>query len=327
MGRYFVEEASGERTLYYQPYEGESLIEQYFEGSFLGETEGVVAARKVAHRTGLAVAYEIQGMLTLEQILVNGVEEEELIKILVALAETAEAIKGAGVPSERLLFHANCVMATEEAGEVFYVVHTGSFPLQGISFFAFVKKLLEIVQINSVQYGIDKMVESYLEEQRNPSVLDFAQYLKNIRHQLFETKQYSGQQSLSCRLGDDDIVIDELFSIEAPKFSTIRMMEQESEKKRAFLLRVGTGERIEITKAVFTIGKEEGADYQVLDNSAISRKHASIIFRDNEYRIKDLDSTNHTFVNRRLIRSPEEIRLEPGASVLLANEMFLYEEE
>lgn len=327
MGRYFIEECEGERTLYYQPYEGEWMMDEFFTRPLFKETMGLVQARKIDSRHGIVAAYQINGQKTVEQVLQGGIEEEELLMILTVMTETAERLQEIKGVYERLLFQTSCIFCNDAKREVFYILHTGSYELRCPDFFTCIKSVLAAAQINSEQYGVDKLVESYLEEQKEVVLADFAQYLRNIRSQLFLTKNYSGQQSLSCRLGDSNIMIDELFSIEAPKFSTVKMMEQESAKKRGYLVRVQTKERVEITKAIFTIGKEAESDYRIADNNAISRKHASIIFREDGYYIKDLDSTNHTFVNRRLIRSPEEIKLESGMNLMLANEMFVYQEE
>lgn len=328
MGRYFIEECNRERILYYQPYEGEWIMEEFFERPLFREVMGLVPASKVTLPSGgIAAAYQINGRKTVGQVLQSGIEEEELLELLLTLTETAKSLKEVEGVFERLLFQISCIFCEDSKREVFFVLHTGSYELTSPDFFTCIRAVLATAQINSEQYGIGKLVGSYLDEQKEAVLADFAEYLRNIQRELFSTKQYSGQQSLSCRLGDSNIMIDELFSIEAPKFSTVKMMEQECQKKQGYLIRMQTQERIEITKAIFMIGKDVGADYQISDNNAISRKHASIIFREDGYFIKDLDSTNHTFVNRRLIRGPEEIRLESGMSLMLANEMFIYREE
>ncbi len=91
------------------------------------------------------------------------------------------------------------------------------------------------------------------------------------------------------------------------------------------LIRVKTGERISINKPVFRIGKEKSyVDYFIGDNTAISRSHANIHTDNGAYFIEDTNSTNHTYVNGKLISSNEKVKLVSGDKVRLANEDFIF---
>ena len=82
------------------------------------------------------------------------------------------------------------------------------------------------------------------------------------------------------------------------------------------LVRKSTGEIINITKTVFSIGKSAlKADYALENNMAISRVHCIIIQRDGMNYIKDNNSTNHTFV--------DGVELKPGKELLLKNKMVI----
>lgn len=92
---------------------------------------------------------------------------------------------------------------------------------------------------------------------------------------------------------------------------------------KPYLLRIKNNERIELNKPVFRIGKERSyVDYFVSDNTAVSRSHANIINKDNEFYIVDTNSTNHTYVNGSMIQSNVEIKIEHGTKIRLANEDF-----
>ena len=91
------------------------------------------------------------------------------------------------------------------------------------------------------------------------------------------------------------------------------------------LTRVKTGERISINKPVFRIGKEKSyVDYFIGDNTAISRSHANIHTDNGEYFVEDTNSTNHTYVNGKLISSNVKVKLVSGDKVRLANEDFTF---
>ncbi len=91
----------------------------------------------------------------------------------------------------------------------------------------------------------------------------------------------------------------------------------------ATLYRVLTDEEISICKPVFRIGKERSySDYFVSNNDKVSRSHADIITRGQQYYIRDLDSTNHTYINGQVVPAQQEMELYDGDQIRLANEEF-----
>ena len=89
------------------------------------------------------------------------------------------------------------------------------------------------------------------------------------------------------------------------------------------LIRIKNNENIPLNKPVYRIGKERSyVDYFIGDNTAISRSHANIVNHNGEFFIVDTNSTNHTYVEGRMIPSNEETKLEDGTKFRLANEDF-----
>lgn len=95
---------------------------------------------------------------------------------------------------------------------------------------------------------------------------------------------------------------------------------------RAFINRVSTMERVEVTKPIFRIGKEAiYVDYYVEGNPAVSRCHAMVIRKRDRYFVRDTNSTNHTYVDDVMLRKNEEKEVESGSIIILANEEFYFE--
>lgn len=89
------------------------------------------------------------------------------------------------------------------------------------------------------------------------------------------------------------------------------------------LVRKKNNEKISINKPIFRIGKERSyVDYFIGDNTAISRSHANIIIREKRYFITDTNSTNHTYIDEKMIPSNAEIEIYNGSKIRLANEEF-----
>ena len=65
-------------------------------------------------------------------------------------------------------------------------------------------------------------------------------------------------------------------------------------------------------------------DYFIADNTAISRSHANIHTENGEFFIEDTNSTNHTYLNGKLIDSNIKNKLNNGDKVRLANEDFIF---
>jgi EAL domain-containing protein (putative c-di-GMP-specific phosphodiesterase class I) len=79
-------------------------------------------------------------------------------------------------------------------------------------------------------------------------------------------------------------------------------------------------EVIEIGSVPFTIGRSEDCDYQIA-SSRVSRAHAEITKAAGAYLLRDLGSTNGTFVNGQKI---DQVRLNEGDLVVIADVELTY---
>lgn len=92
-----------------------------------------------------------------------------------------------------------------------------------------------------------------------------------------------------------------------------------------YLIRKKTGEKIELRKSVFLIGKERSkVDYCISDNTSISRVHAKFLAKGDGCYIVDQKSTNSTFVNGSRLTPLVEVKLEDRATVKISDELFEY---
>ena len=63
------------------------------------------------------------------------------------------------------------------------------------------------------------------------------------------------------------------------------------------------------------VGKSADSNYQIIDNKKVSRRHAIFRISNGECYVRDNDSTNHTFVNGKL--------LQPGVEIILSNDDYI----
>ena len=107
--------------------------------------------------------------------------------------------------------------------------------------------------------------------------------------------------------------------------TTVLGSEELDEPVYPYLIREKNQEKIFVNKPSFRLGKEKAfCDYFIFDNNYVSRSHADIITRDGRYYIKDLNSTNKTYLDGRAIPIEKEIEIFSGAKIRLANEDFVF---
>lgn len=88
-------------------------------------------------------------------------------------------------------------------------------------------------------------------------------------------------------------------------------------KKTAYFLKEGRSsvmDRIYLKEDEMLLGRDETADFRMSD-SAVSKKHAKIIYRNQKYYICDLASSNGTFLNNFRLEPYEEYELKSGSRV------------
>jgi hypothetical protein len=81
---------------------------------------------------------------------------------------------------------------------------------------------------------------------------------------------------------------------------------------------------ITISYVPYLIGKQEGLVDYVLEGETISRIHARIDRAGEEYQLCDLNSTNGTSINGRLLETNETVTLKKGDEVFIANFAFIF---
>ncbi|MGL1894546.1 MAG: FHA domain-containing protein [Spirochaetaceae bacterium] len=70
-----------------------------------------------------------------------------------------------------------------------------------------------------------------------------------------------------------------------------------------------------------TIGRDKSNNV-VLNDPLVSRRHAIIEEKDGTYLIRDLESTNATYVNKNPLKPGEEKKLQPGSVINIGKSEF-----
>lgn len=89
------------------------------------------------------------------------------------------------------------------------------------------------------------------------------------------------------------------------------------------VIRVKNGERINVSKPEFLLGKERvRVDYCISNNNSVSRTHAKLLNRNGQLSIIDMNATNGTYVNGSKLTPNKEVVLKSGDRFKLADEEF-----
>ncbi len=91
----------------------------------------------------------------------------------------------------------------------------------------------------------------------------------------------------------------------------------------AKLYRISEGTTFMINKVPYMIGRGQGADC-IIDNSQVSRSHALIEEIDGQFYITDQNSSNHTYINGKVISPNVRVKLEDGAQIRLSKEVLIF---
>ncbi len=138
---------------------------------------------------------------------------------------------------------------------------------------------------------------------------------------VYQTQAAPKEQSMN--FGETTVLGGGVFGETTLLSETTVLGQQQKPRVNAYLVRYRNKEKIIINKPVFRIGKERSyVDYFIGDNTTISRSHANIINRDDEFYIVDTNSTNHTYVDGLMLQSNVETKLTNGCKIRLANEDF-----
>ena len=88
-----------------------------------------------------------------------------------------------------------------------------------------------------------------------------------------------------------------------------------------------TGETVALTKFPFYIGSLNGYMDYVIERDTVSRFHAKFIKQGGQVVLSDLNSTNGTKINGRVLDIQEQVTVVDGDCILFADAEYVYYEK
>lgn len=110
-------------------------------------------------------------------------------------------------------------------------------------------------------------------------------------------------------------------------FDNNMMLQKRSKKTAAYLVRLSNNERIVLNKPAFKIGRDKMRVDYCLDNISVSQRHTELVQSIDGFYIRDLNSTNGTFLNAKRIMPDTVRKIVHGDQIRIANEEFVFNEQ
>lgn len=243
--------------------------------------------------------YDCSGLVDMSTYLAEGISREKCLKLLRSIAETLESLKDYMIPCGRMLLKQEWIWIEPTDGWTYLVC----LPVENFGGEWTLQKLCRTV-VKSVKTD-PAITHKYLD-----LLQDFAQSSSGKSNDFLKVVE-------NCeKIKEQPIEVKPVENIETVVWNNVRGM----------LVRKRNGQRHMMEKAEEVIGKDyRSVDLCIMENPTISRRHAKIVNRENRYFISDCQSTNHTYVNGRMLIQGEEQELKSGDIVRLSNEEFLFQ--
>lgn len=320
MGQYYLHQQDQRQWLCYLCGSIEGYNRNLYTKLQNQQIEGLIPIQLKEEARGRIFIYDIGTKVSLFSVLQRGITEQRLLKLLLDIISQALDIKKLGFETENIMWSTQCIFVDERASKLGLIMDISTGEENRGNLRERIKSWLMDAKIYSAQFSVDRFILQYMDTSPDTSIEGLFNYMENLYHEFFECKEYSGHLSLTSRLDKKGIHIGDYVEIISDQEKNLGYLEE------VCLIRARTKERIPIKKELFYIGKEASAvDYCIGDNAAVSRSHACIVTMNSRYYIRDLGSTNRTYVNNLEVSSNHMQELRPGYSITLANEVFYFQ--
>lgn len=289
---------------------------------------------KVSYDGKRNIAYTAPMSVSLEKYLKSRCMEEDIFwKIIAQILEIVKYVETKGLYANNLWMDLQTIYINESTGKTYFIyqpfVHTDNVS----SALAVIKDILyREIKISAVERQIPAYLtafQNFLAKADHYRLEQIEAYIARTYPKVFEILDRTELKGWVSPVEDDDpskeedtVCLEEETAILEDEEETTVLLEK---TPRAVLNHQMDGERIQVEGREFYLGKGKDNHYCVRNNKAVSRRHAVIKRKDDDFYIADLKSTNGTFVNGRKLSDEEEAKLKDQDEIVLADEVFSIE--
>lgn len=289
------------------------------------------------------IVYTAPISIPLRAYMEKGLTIHKLYNVLAQVVEVTKKIDMYGFYLNNLVLDEQLIYVKEITGELYFLYE----PLEGrdnsTNVYAFLSDMLAKFKSDDREVMEEcKRICTFLNDVGNYRTEQLETFIMDVYPQIYQQvtraekgmsgfitssrlsyRQHYGTEQTTSRDEGGTVLLKE------EEGGTVLLQEEgtvllQQPRSIAQLHRKRTGEKIEIRGGEFRIGKDVTADYSIRDNKAISRHHAVICCNGNEHLLRDENSTNHTYLNGRMLEPGRVEVLSEGDVIRLADEEFSF---
>ena len=308
---------------------------QIFRGCFRPRQEG----KKT-------IIYTAPNVIQLTSYLKREIEKEAFYQIIAQTIEMTKRIEMNGLYMCNLMLQPELVYISERTKELFFVYQPIISRVTSGNVYAFLGDITQKAIKNSkIMKSFLTDFEMFLNDIQNYKVEHIEQYVEKKYPQVFK-KIVKAETGRSGFITNDRVSYEEhydrrhnnvdkgtilLVEEDEPETDVLSKTEEYDRETTVLqqcdevpvLERIKTGECAEIQKSLFSIGKGTDNDF-VIDNKAVSRRHAVVQIQNGDYFLIDKESTNFTYLNGSRLEKEVPYKLASNDSIRMADEEFLF---
>lgn len=322
---------------------GEKISERELEHMIKHNIRGLCRAEFDGKKT---IQYTAPFAVSLEKYLKNRIlEEAEFWRIVLQIAEIVERVEKNGLYQDNLLLDCSAIFVNEATKELYFIYRPLISSHVSSNAAALIGDIthMEIKKCAGVQRNYLMQFQFFLNQDGGYRLEQMKNYCIQASSELFKTAALPEDEKteimtsvMSGHISDTGQSLNKDATVYLGENDTVVLGEPEegtavlASQKNLVLIRSSNGVRTGVSQTgaqpeIFHLGKDPGNDYCITGNQAVSREHAVILVREQEYYLSDKNSTNGTFVNGRRLEKNEEVPLQDKDEILLANEVFMVE--
>lgn len=248
------------------------------------------------------LSYKIPATLPLSQFLKKQLYKAEFLSILSNIMKQLVFLEDTRMPIKKVLLNTKYMYIELSTMDIQLLYMPIEKEFVDCNICEFIQAFISKVRFADMQCVkcVDELLE-YLDSKMMFSIRDFYDFVLRMEQDLI--------------LKDDEVGADT---------ETTVLSQLQYRNIVPYLVRIKSNALISIEKNEFLIGKSPECDYQVVDNKRVSRKHCILRISNGECYIRDLESTNHTYVNGKLIQPGFDVMLNNDDYIRLGDEEFKY---
>ncbi len=286
------------------------------------------------------IIYTAPAGISLKNYIKKGITIHKLYSVLAQVVEITKQIERHNLYIYNLVLDEKMIFVKELTGELYFLYEPIKSKENYSNIYTFLTEFVFDIKLHQRALREECMeILEFLKSPDNYRIVDIENLIQQRYPQIYqqiaytepvkEERRSSGELSLShCNnistqiqpqmLQDGTVLLKE---------EQTNLLEEETvllqqDMPNARLMRRCNQQEQIIDKTEFCIGKDSAMDLCILDNNTISRKHATIVLRNNNYYIIDENSRNHTYLNGVRVSSLSGELLQNGDVIRLADEEF-----